>query len=133
MTDEQAAYARAWADGYKAGHSAGSGAVCPLHSSNMQTILRTIAGRGLLWEIDEQGHKVEQVRPGGRILTSPEADQYELYLWGEGTAAALGAICGDIAQALGVEWARVDRDPTGEDRRAFVVIPHQIRGAIPQG
>ena len=73
------------------------------------------------------------MRPGGRILTSPEADQYELYLWGEGTGEALAAICGDLAQALGVAWARVACDPTGEDRRAFVVIPHQIRGAIPQG
>jgi len=67
------------------------------------------------------------VRPGGRILTSLEADKYELWIWGEGTGDALAAICGDFARALGVEWARVDRDPTGEDRRAFVVIPHQVR------
>jgi len=115
-------YGRGYADGYRAG--IGAAKPWPPYSSNMQAILATIARAGLLWVIDAQGHKCELVRPQGTIHTSPQGDKYGLDLWGEGTGAALAGLAGDIAQALGVAWARVDLVGEG---RAFVVLPHQAR------
>ncbi len=115
-------YSRGYADGYRAG--IGAVKPWPPYSSNMRAILRAIAGAGLLWVIDAQGHKCELVRPQGIIHTSPQGDKYGLALWGEGTGAALAGIGPTLAQALGVAWARVDLVGEG---RAFVVIPHQVR------
>ena len=121
---QSADYGRGWCAGYRAG----IGAAAP-YSSNMRAILATIARAGLLWAVDAQGHKQEQVRPVGSVFIGPQGDKYGLALWGEGTGAALAGLAGDIAQALGVEWARVDLVGEG---RAFVVLPHKTRGD-PQG
>ena len=94
------------------------------YSGTMRAILQGIARAGLSYGRDTQGRRVATTRPGGRIYADLAGDRYELQLWGEGTGAALQGIGGDLAQALGVAWARVDLVGEG---RAFVVLPHQAR------